>query len=158
MGLEQEVVELVAALIDTGVVTTTYSCRGHFDLRGNSAFCHHNQKAQVHLQVKDLAKAAALCDEILREVQVEGIEVEVRQRVNHGPPDEPIEIDWMLEFRPRGFWDMRPQDTGMLITVADGWTDEKARRLIGEAFTATIEVCKNGRWKSGQDETSEVEG
>jgi hypothetical protein len=52
LGLEQEVVGLVCALLDTGVLWTTYSCRGHFNLREHSAFCHHNQKAQVHFQVK----------------------------------------------------------------------------------------------------------
>lgn len=152
MGLEQEMVELVATLLDTGVVATTDSCRGHFDLREKSDFCHHNQKAQVHFQVKDLARAAALCDEILREVQVDGIDIEVRQQVNQGPPDEPVEIEWLLEFRPQGFWEMRPQDSGMLIMVGDGWTREKADRLIGEAFDAVIEVCKSGRWRSCQPE------
>lgn len=148
-GIEPEVVDLVCAMLDTGVLGTTYSCRGHFNLREKDGFCHHNQKAQIHFQVKDVAKAAALCNEILLKVLVDEIDIEVRQIANRDFPDEPVEVEWMLEFRPIGFWDMRPQDSGMLITVREGWTEEKARKLIAEAFAATIEICKNGEWKSG---------
>ncbi len=148
MGIDPGIVDLVCALLDTGVVATTYSCEGHFNLQHGGAFCHHNQKAQVHFHVKNLALATALCHEILTAVVFDGLAVSVVVAQNKGAPDDELEIVWCLEYRPEGFWEMWPQDAGMYIGIAPGWSEQKVRKLLQKAFKATIKVCRKGQWRN----------
>ncbi len=147
MGVDPGVVDLVCALLDTGVVATAYSCEGHFTLQYPGSFCHHNQKAQVRFHAKDVPRAAALCQEVLETVVLDGLRVRLTADQERGGPDDELEVTWCLEFRPEGFWAVRPQDEGALVTVAASWTEQKARRLLQKAFRETIKVCRKGRWR-----------
>jgi hypothetical protein len=140
--LDPEIEDLVYALNDTGVVDTTYSCEGHFSLRPGS-FCHHNQKAQVHFRVIDLAKAAKLCERILSKVIFDGIDVTVNQYVIRGEDD--FDIEWSLEYRPVEYWEIQPQDEGVYVGINKGWTEQRARTLLRKAFDKTIAVCKESK-------------
>ncbi len=145
--LDSEIEELVYALLDTAVVATTYSCEGHFTLAHSGAFCHHNQKAQVHFLVKDLPRAASLFDEVLRNVLVNALEVGVRQIPLTNGGNEEVEVQWVLEYHPVNFWEIRPQDEGVFIGVNAKWSEKKARSLLRKAFKATIRICKKGTWR-----------
>jgi len=136
--IDSEIENLVYALNDTGAVDTIYSCEGHFSLSSDT-FCHHNQKAQVHFTVINLKKAAALCDDILSTVLLDDLDVTVHQYAVRG--DEDFEIQWSLEYRPIGYWQICPQDQGVYVTVSKGWTEKKARSLLRKAFDQTIAVC-----------------
>jgi hypothetical protein len=103
----------------------------------------------VRFQVKDKTMAIALCHEILEAVVIDDLSLQVVMSQNKGGPEDEIEIDWCLEYRPVGFWEMRPQDSGMYIQVGQGWTEMKARKLLARAFKQTIKVCRKGQWRLG---------
>jgi len=137
--LDPEIESLVYALNDTGIVDTIYSCQGHFSL-GPSSFCHHNQKAQIHFHVIDLEQASYLCEDILSTVLFDDLDVTVQQYVVKGEDD--FEIQWSLEYRPIGYWCIKPQDQGVYVAISEQWNEKRARSLLREAFDKTIDVCR----------------
>lgn len=152
--LDKEIEELVYALNDTNILKTFYSCEGHFALGGNS-FCHHNQKAQVCFYVEDIHKVTILCNEILEKVIFDELEVTVKQFAI--PSEDSLEIQWELNYRPKKFWQIVPQDEGMYITVHPNWSEKKARDLLRQAFNKTIQVCKTGEWRNAKIDVSKVD-
>jgi len=138
-NLDPEIKSLVLALNSTGVLKTMYSCEGHFSMSG-SAFCHHNQKAQVAFYVDNLVAAAKRCNQILDEVIFEGLEVCVKQNVLRD--EDGHEIQWSLEYRPIDLWEIKPQDGGVYICMNAKWTEKNVRKLLRRAFDATIKICE----------------
>lgn len=147
MGIDEGIVDLVCALLDTGVIATNYSCEGHFNFSDRTAFCHHNHIAQVHFDPKNWTKAMALCKEILETVAFDELDMRVTLTQSNIPDDE-VSIWYRLEYQPRGFWAEKHQSTGMFVAIAEGWTEERARKLLDDAFKATIKVCQSGEWRN----------